>query len=212
MNHPLTCTILSFVLLAIGQISEAGPSTYEDCILESMKGVTSNRAAKAIEEACRTKFPLKRAKPTPLLKPPESYSLPLESLNNIPGTAGWSGYSLGTKLSTDIAGRIYNKTDNWVITEITIKIEPKDETKKSELTHVCRTTIKGRLCTTISDLVECDDSNIKGRLCTMISDLVECGGSKPKSEGTFHCPQVYTPKGKFEFDWNITEAKGYQLK
>ena len=97
MNHPLICTILSFVLLAIGQISEAGPSTYEDCILESMKGVTSNRAAKAIEEACRTKFPLKRAKPTPLLKPPESYSLPLESLNNIPGTAGWSGYSLGTK-------------------------------------------------------------------------------------------------------------------
>ncbi len=35
-----------------------GPDNYEECILDSMKGVTSNAAAVAIAQACRAKFPL----------------------------------------------------------------------------------------------------------------------------------------------------------
>jgi hypothetical protein len=31
----------------------SSPATYEDCILDAMKGVTSDVAAKAIEQACR---------------------------------------------------------------------------------------------------------------------------------------------------------------
>lgn len=34
-----------------------GPKTYEDCILEGMKGTTSNVAAQEIRKACRSKFP-----------------------------------------------------------------------------------------------------------------------------------------------------------
>lgn len=34
-----------------------GPKNYDDCILESMKGVSSDRAATAINRACRNKFP-----------------------------------------------------------------------------------------------------------------------------------------------------------
>jgi hypothetical protein len=34
-----------------------GPNSYEDCILESMKGVSSDRAATAIKQACKSKFP-----------------------------------------------------------------------------------------------------------------------------------------------------------
>ena len=34
-----------------------GPKTYEDCILQGMKGVTSDVAAGAVQRACLTKFP-----------------------------------------------------------------------------------------------------------------------------------------------------------
>src|SRR5690242_16083174 len=34
-----------------------GPSNYDECILDGMKGVTSDVAAKAIIYACRNKFP-----------------------------------------------------------------------------------------------------------------------------------------------------------
>lgn len=34
-----------------------GPSSYDDCILDSMKGVTSDLAAKAIAQSCKAKFP-----------------------------------------------------------------------------------------------------------------------------------------------------------
>lgn len=210
MNHLLICTILGFALLGINQISEArwfGPSTYEDCILESMKGVTNDIAAKAIEKACRKKFPYKRAKRAPLPKIPESYSLSLDVLNNIKGGAEWmniltqmlidrsnsefrmrnlaagrqtSEYPVARgQMSSVITGTIYNKTDKWILTNITIKIEPKDKTKKTELSHIC---------------------NIINR------------GIRPKQEETFSCYGIYTPEGEFEFNWSITEAKGYQLK
>jgi hypothetical protein len=39
-------------LLLVG----CGPSTYEECILENMKGVSSDIAARAIHGACRKKF------------------------------------------------------------------------------------------------------------------------------------------------------------
>ena len=36
-----------------------GPSNYEECILEKMKGITSDVAARAVDAACRSKFPYK---------------------------------------------------------------------------------------------------------------------------------------------------------
>jgi len=40
-----------------------GPSNYDECILQNMKGVTSERAATAIVGACRRKFPEVKEKP-----------------------------------------------------------------------------------------------------------------------------------------------------
>ena len=37
--------------------SPLGPNTFDDCILESMKGVTSDMAAQAIYRSCKQKFP-----------------------------------------------------------------------------------------------------------------------------------------------------------
>lgn len=42
-----------------------GPSSYEDCVLENMKGVTSDTAAVAISRACSAKFPAPPTPPTP---------------------------------------------------------------------------------------------------------------------------------------------------
>lgn len=48
-----------------------GPSSYEDCILENMRGVSSDRAATNIARACRTKFPAP-PEPDPAPSPPQS--------------------------------------------------------------------------------------------------------------------------------------------
>ena len=41
-----------------------GPKNYEDCVIDGMKGVTSDVAAKEIKQACRKKFPIKERKLT----------------------------------------------------------------------------------------------------------------------------------------------------
>ena len=62
---------LFFATLAIHQSAFAQwwnplePRNLEDCILQGMKGVTSDQAARAIERACRTKFGDKSVKPPP---------------------------------------------------------------------------------------------------------------------------------------------------
>ena len=51
---------VSFLILAIllpGVAGGAAPSNYDECILESMKGVKSDLAAKSIIMSCRNKFP-----------------------------------------------------------------------------------------------------------------------------------------------------------
>lgn len=53
--------LFSFFILIIASIPAFGgwfgPSSYEDCILESMQGVTSKIAAYEIRKACHRKFP-----------------------------------------------------------------------------------------------------------------------------------------------------------
>jgi hypothetical protein len=50
-----------------------GPSNYDECIFKNMKGVTSDRAATAIGEACRRQFP------KPLVKPAEDPNDPFSN-------------------------------------------------------------------------------------------------------------------------------------
>jgi hypothetical protein len=53
-------TIFVAVVLLIPSYAIAGwfgPSTYEECVLKNMKGVTSDQASRIIAKACRDKFP-----------------------------------------------------------------------------------------------------------------------------------------------------------
>jgi hypothetical protein len=54
--------IFFVIFLAIISNSYAGvfgPSTYDECILENMKGTSSDLAARYVHHACREKFPFK---------------------------------------------------------------------------------------------------------------------------------------------------------
>ena len=55
----LAVALLLSALSGIASAGLFGPSNYEECILDSMKGVTSDMAARAVAQACRSKFPQK---------------------------------------------------------------------------------------------------------------------------------------------------------
>lgn len=83
-----------------------GPNDFDDCVLRSMKGVTSEMAAKMIYKSCREKFPLKVEK---------SFDLTFDKLVMISGRVGCRYNSL--------SGKIYNKNTDTVVTKITISIK-----------------------------------------------------------------------------------------
>ena len=53
--------VLGFAMMLVSGATMAGwfgPSTYEECLLENLKGVASDVAATGIAKACRAKFPV----------------------------------------------------------------------------------------------------------------------------------------------------------
>ena len=53
-----------------------GPSTYEECILENMKGINNEVAAYSVRNACANKFPATEEKPSAQpLNPPNYYRI-----------------------------------------------------------------------------------------------------------------------------------------
>ena len=87
-----------------------GPSDYDECILDSLKGVTSDTAARAIETSCRAKFPFKKVE---------------KEVGSFQG--GWTLNSDGTGscgLAWDGA-KFYNwlpKESNWLLKQENIRL------------------------------------------------------------------------------------------
>ena len=76
----LFTVICLFILMPIPAMGGwFGPNNYEECILENMKGVTSDEAAREIKRACRSKFPHKTVK--------DFSDVPVSVLKNITGEA-----------------------------------------------------------------------------------------------------------------------------
>jgi hypothetical protein len=74
--------VLGFVMVLVSESTLAGwfgPSNYDECLLDNMKGVASNAAAVAITQACRSKFPLP---PPPPPKPKSAEELAKEKEEN----------------------------------------------------------------------------------------------------------------------------------
>jgi hypothetical protein len=107
MRKLILCLSLFFPNLVIAGWF-GGPNDYNSCILESMRGVTSDVAARMIRNACKDKFPVKIQ---------EDEELPKSSAQNIEGNAkGLGGYFQGT---------IYNGDSEWTITGLEIRVTDK---------------------------------------------------------------------------------------
>jgi hypothetical protein len=86
-----------------------GPSDYDECILEGMKGVTSDVAAQLIRQSCQKKFPKKTHEDN-------SVELPSSALEKIEGKAGVAGNGY-------YEGIIFNGNREWHITSLTVRLE-----------------------------------------------------------------------------------------
>lgn len=116
-NYRLTLVIASTLLQSpFAYAGLFGPSDYDECILESMKGVKSDLAARAIIRSCREKFPKQSHKGT---------SLPKHAIQNLSGRAG-------VNFQNNFTGHIYNGNKDWIITQITVRLTPKGKEKSAE--------------------------------------------------------------------------------
>jgi len=91
----------------------AGPALanpFDDCVLEGMKGVTSDLAAKSIKVACLRK---------------SSVEIPADSLTKLVGTANYGDFGRGTGFVMHIDNQL-----EYVITEITIRLKIGKEADK----------------------------------------------------------------------------------
>ena len=93
-----------------------GPSNYDECVLESMKGVTSDAAAGAIVRSCRAKFSEKT---------PADSEVPADVVGHLDGRAGMTDYGY-------FKGSIYNGNKDWTITQITLELVPKTKDKSPD--------------------------------------------------------------------------------
>ena len=84
------------------------PGDYEECILDAMKGVTSDKAAQEIKHACKKKFPAKRI---------VLYTLGAYELRKITGTGKIVINDYGDNLELEL----YNGTSQ-TLNEITIRV------------------------------------------------------------------------------------------
>lgn len=92
-----------------------GPKDYDDCVIESMKGVTSDIAAKAIKQSCEAKFAEKIPDSTDITK------FVLRDLSE--AKAGFR--KLNYNNSIEFAGTFYNNS-NYVISEFIVRLSYKD--------------------------------------------------------------------------------------
>jgi len=117
--------MLSLLLTSPAQAGMFGPSNYDECITESMKGVTSNIAARAIINSCRKRFPKTKR------KLPPSKRLSILQRMNIQGRVGLSYGSY-------YAGNLYNGNSDFTITEISVSVTTKIDGKEVTRIYLCK--------------------------------------------------------------------------
>jgi hypothetical protein len=102
----LCATLIIFLCSGGAQAGWFGPSNFDECILDRIKGTQSDLAARAIMRACRQQFPDKPAESTPI---------PQSCFAKITGNATVSGGR--------IYGNIYNGCRDWHINSLTVFIQ-----------------------------------------------------------------------------------------
>ena len=118
--YAIVLATLASVVAVPSQAGILGPSTYDECITESMKGVTSDLAASVIINSCRKRFPSKS------ISRPSDRDLSPTELENMTGRAGLS-------YGNDYSGTLYNGNNKTTVTTVTIAVTTKIQGKR--VTH-----------------------------------------------------------------------------
>lgn len=111
---------LAFALALLPSKGHAfwGPKNFDDCILQNMKGVTSDDAADMIYESCLEKFSQKQ---------PAEVEIPPWAINKLDAIAGETNYGY-------FKGDMHNGNSEWIITKVTIALvmTPPNKTSKEK--------------------------------------------------------------------------------
>jgi hypothetical protein len=95
-----------------------GPRSYDDCVTSSMRGVTSDVAARAIIQSCRSRFPDKH----------EDADIAPELISRLSGRMGFDS-------PTVFSGNIYNGIEQMNVTQLTIAITFKGKSASQNVTR-----------------------------------------------------------------------------
>lgn len=223
---PKYCTIaIVFLYSSACYGGWLGPANFDECVIESMKGVTSDVAAREIVNACRSKFP-------------ETCSKDSEVPNGI-----YRKLDVQASTGNDfVKGDIYNGNQDWIITKITIKLgakitmgegvslwfaNPKFQdfqdlpiSKKKEILENYfdqeLATKKGYKELTPIDLAKAK-TNI---IAQTLSDNQNSTDAEEEYSVNVNVPPLtikkfrvtVSEKGTSEFGWAVTKAYGYRLR
>ena len=113
-----------------------GPKNYEDCIIDGLKGVTSNVAAREIKKACREKFPTEiqiiRSKSKPLSNPARMILINIVREPDFHSKT----ISIGYPSKTDLVLLVRNIDKNVTITELTIRVNFSSKSRDYRLSGI----------------------------------------------------------------------------
>ncbi|HKQ34473.1 MAG TPA: hypothetical protein VJT11_04120 [Nitrospiraceae bacterium] len=125
MKMLLICNVVVLVSLFTGPVHAGllGPSNYDECITDSMKGVSSEVAARAIMQSCRERFS-GRVKNKPASRP-----LSDEELRKLTGRAELE--EANHSKAINFKAKIYNGNQNLTISEITLSITTTQKGEKA---------------------------------------------------------------------------------
>ncbi len=108
-------SILILVILVAGVVDWITPSNYDECILKSMKGITSDIAADFVASSCGEKFKVEPKKQL------SSRPLTNQELDQLDGKADLR-YGISTEGSISYEGTIFNGNSIVIVAEITIQV------------------------------------------------------------------------------------------
>jgi hypothetical protein len=131
----LAATMLALSLIFLLDVRQTsagwfGPATYQECILENMKGVTSDEAARSIRVACAQQFPRPDTSPRPatcaarLLTKDEKHLLKAKWRTYEHFSVTNEGNTYG---DTAISVSLYNGNSNIALKSITVRLSKESD-------------------------------------------------------------------------------------
>jgi hypothetical protein len=131
-----------------------GPGSYEDCILQSMKGVTSDTAASQIRHACRNKFPVEMPKRCKTREMSTRESSFVTGNGNVSADALWTYSGMLDSDKPKFTASLYNGNQGATIESIIVAISADNIKPPQEYEIIVNNPILPRSSGEVSTIVQ----------------------------------------------------------